>query len=91
MDKIEEIKTNFEKIGERNLKKKEIEENWRNKSAEFFLNKEKEKVMKMKEELCQKQLFQNLHSPLYAYILLQFTPDYKYLYRSTPVQYKKEV
>ena len=35
-----------------------MEENWREKSAEFFLNKaEKEKVMKMKEELCQKRLF----------------------------------
>ena len=60
MDKIEEIKRNLEKIGERNLKKKEIEENWRKKSAEFFLNEEKEKVMKMKKELCQKRLFQNL-------------------------------
>ena len=63
LDKIEDIKRNLEKIGERNLKKKEIEENWRKKSAEFFLNKEK--VMKMKEELCQKRLFQNLLVPVF--------------------------
>ena len=31
---------------------KEREENWRKKSAEFFLNKEK--VMKTKEKVCQK-------------------------------------
>ena len=43
MDKIEEINRNLDKIGERNFKKKDQRKNWRKKSAEFFLNKEKEK------------------------------------------------
>ena len=39
---------------------KYIEENWRKKSMEFFLNKEKDQVMKTKEKLCQERLFRNL-------------------------------
>ena len=31
-----------------------IEENWRKKSTEYFLNKEKDQVMKTLEKLCQK-------------------------------------
>ena len=47
------------KIGERNLKKKDRRK-LEKEICGFFLNKEKEKVMKTKEELCQKRLFRNL-------------------------------
>ena len=51
----------MEKIGERNLEQDVLD--WRKSEkeiCEFFLNKEKEKVMKTKEKLCQKRLFRNL-------------------------------
>ena len=53
MEKIEEIQRKLEKLRNAQV---EIEENWRKNSLEFFLNKEKDKVMKTKEKFVPKAI-----------------------------------
>ena len=48
---------------------------------DFFLNKEKDQVMKTKEKLCQKRLFRNLLAPcatssMYRYFLYLHQPPF---------------